>query len=344
MDGHRARPQRVPPLDELPLGDPLRHAAAGAGQGTRARAVHREAHPGPLGARPLAESAGAQGHRGAQPADHARAARRSAPARPATTSPTTRWTPGPAWSRSPPPAANRSRTRCSATGIATPEHVRALTEPVASLCKSWSSPSTVPPGPGSPRSRAPSRSGSASRTWTRGRCIAASASPRATATSPPASVAARVEHRARRARVLLDGADVTDGDPHSRASRTWRARSRPTPRCARRSSPSSGRSSPTATGSPKGRDIGTVVAPDAAVKVFLHADPEVRAQPPRVPAGPRRRDVLAEQRVRDERDNTEGRSTLEAPPGSDQVDTTDLTLDEVVDADRCTRREAKETG
>src|SRR4029079_10208919 len=28
----------------------------------------------------------------------------------------------------------------------------------------------------------------------------------------------------------------------------------------------------------EGRDIGTVVAPDAAVKVFLHADPEVRAQ------------------------------------------------------------------
>ena len=82
----------------------------------------------------------------------------------------------------------------------------------------------------------------------------------------------------------------------------------------------------------EGRDIGTVVAPDAAVKVFLHADPEVRAQRRASQLNLDVRDVLAKQRVRDERDNTEGRSTLEAPPGSDQVDTTHLTLDEVVDA------------
>jgi len=82
----------------------------------------------------------------------------------------------------------------------------------------------------------------------------------------------------------------------------------------------------------EGRDIGTVVAPDAAVKVFLHADPEVRAERRASQLNLDVRDVLAKQRVRDERDNTEGRSTLEAPPGSDQVDTTNLTLDEVVDA------------
>ena len=82
----------------------------------------------------------------------------------------------------------------------------------------------------------------------------------------------------------------------------------------------------------EGRDIGTVVAPDAAVKVFLHADPEVRAQRRASQLNLDVQDVLAKQRVRDERDNTEGRSTLEAPPGSDQVDTTNLTLDEVVDA------------
>jgi CMP/dCMP kinase len=82
----------------------------------------------------------------------------------------------------------------------------------------------------------------------------------------------------------------------------------------------------------EGRDIGTTVAPDAAVKVFLHADPEVRAQRRASQLNLDVHDVLAKQRVRDERDNTEGRSTLEAPPGSDQVDTTNLTLDEVVDA------------
>ena len=82
----------------------------------------------------------------------------------------------------------------------------------------------------------------------------------------------------------------------------------------------------------EGRDIGTVVAPDAAVKVFLHADPEVRAERRASQLNLDVQDVLAKQRVRDERDSTEGRSTLEAPPGSDQVDTTHLTLDEVVDA------------
>ena len=82
----------------------------------------------------------------------------------------------------------------------------------------------------------------------------------------------------------------------------------------------------------EGRDIGTVVAPDAAVKVFLHADPEERARRRAAQLNLDVQDVLAKQRVRDERDNTAGRSTLEAPPGSDQVDTTHLTLDEVVDA------------
>ena len=64
----------------------------------------------------------------------------------------------------------------------------------------------------------------------------------------------------------------------------------------------------------EGRDIGTVVAPDAAVKVFLHADPEVRAQRRASQLNLDVQDVLAKQRVRDERDNTEGRSTLRGTP------------------------------
>lgn len=81
----------------------------------------------------------------------------------------------------------------------------------------------------------------------------------------------------------------------------------------------------------EGRDIGAVVAPDAAVKVFLHADPAVRAERRASQLGLDVSDVLAKQKVRDERDSTEGRSTLAAPDGSDIVDTTNLTLDEVVD-------------
>ncbi len=41
--------------------------------------------------------------------------------------------------------------------------------------------------------------------------------------------------------------------------------------------------------------------------------------------------VLAAQRERDERDATDGRSTLEAPLDAVPVDTTGLSLDEVVD-------------
>jgi cytidylate kinase len=82
----------------------------------------------------------------------------------------------------------------------------------------------------------------------------------------------------------------------------------------------------------EGRDIGTVVAPDAAVKVFLYADPAVRAERRASQLNLDVADVLAKQKIRDERDNTEGRSTLSAPEGSDTVDTTHLTLDEVVDA------------
>jgi cytidylate kinase len=73
----------------------------------------------------------------------------------------------------------------------------------------------------------------------------------------------------------------------------------------------------------EGRDIATVVAPDAELKVHLTADPAERA---------RRRGVdEAELRERDERDQGHGRSTLEAAPGAVPVDTTGLGIDEVVD-------------
>ena len=73
----------------------------------------------------------------------------------------------------------------------------------------------------------------------------------------------------------------------------------------------------------EGRDIATVVAPDAEVKVHLTAAAEERA---------RRREVsVRELRERDERDQGHGRSTLAPAPGAVTVDTTGLTLEEVVD-------------
>jgi cytidylate kinase len=81
----------------------------------------------------------------------------------------------------------------------------------------------------------------------------------------------------------------------------------------------------------EGRDIATVVAPDAAVKVFLFASPEERARRRAEQTGHDLRDELARQGERDARDATEGRSIHEPAPDATPVDTTGLTLDEVVD-------------
>src|SRR3954462_16037633 len=56
----------------------------------------------------------------------------------------------------------------------------------------------------------------------------------------------------------------------------------------------------------EGRDIGTVVSPDAAVKVFLHADPGERARRRATQIGLDVADVLQRQRTRDQRDSSAG--------------------------------------
>jgi CMP/dCMP kinase len=81
----------------------------------------------------------------------------------------------------------------------------------------------------------------------------------------------------------------------------------------------------------EGRDIGTVVAPDAEVKVFLTADPAERARRRAAELGPDEATVLAEQTIRDERDQTREHSPLQAAPGAVVIDSTHLTLPEVVD-------------
>jgi CMP/dCMP kinase len=80
----------------------------------------------------------------------------------------------------------------------------------------------------------------------------------------------------------------------------------------------------------EGRDIALVVAPDAEVKVFLTATPEERARRRAAQLGGDVQTVMREQAMRDERDNTPGRSTLEPAPDAVPVDTSGLSLDEVV--------------
>lgn len=79
----------------------------------------------------------------------------------------------------------------------------------------------------------------------------------------------------------------------------------------------------------EGRDIGTVVAPDAALKVFLTASPQERARRRAEQTGADPEQVLQEQTDRDARDTTREHSPLQAAPDALRVDTTGRSIDEV---------------
>jgi cytidylate kinase len=81
----------------------------------------------------------------------------------------------------------------------------------------------------------------------------------------------------------------------------------------------------------EGRDIGTVVAPEAELKVFLTASSQERARRRAQELGADLGTVEAEQALRDERDRTREHSPLAPAPGAVELDTTGLTVDEVVD-------------
>ena len=77
----------------------------------------------------------------------------------------------------------------------------------------------------------------------------------------------------------------------------------------------------------EGRDIGTVVAPDAEVKVYLHADMTVRAARRQAERPDIGADALAtDLRARDESD----RERMEPADDASLIDTTDLEVDDVV--------------
>jgi cytidylate kinase len=131
-------------------------------------------------------------------------------------------------------------------------------------------------------------------------------------------------------RVLLDGRDVTDA---IRAPEISEAASRVAADPAVREALVASQRKSIAVGDwvAEGRDIATVVAPDAELKIFLTASPEERARRRAHELGADPGTVLAEQALRDERDSTLGRSTLKPAPGAVKLDTTGLTLEQVVE-------------
>ena len=122
-------------------------------------------------------------------------------------------------------------------------------------------------------------------------------------------------------RVLLDGTDVTDA---IRTPEISQEASRRATDPAVRSALVAQQRTLIATGDwvAEGRDIGTVVAPDAELKLWLDADEAERA---------RRRGVdVAEVRERDARDSGREHSPMVAAPDAEILDTTGLSIDEVV--------------
>ncbi len=78
----------------------------------------------------------------------------------------------------------------------------------------------------------------------------------------------------------------------------------------------------------EGRDIGTVVAPDADVKVYLNADPDIRAQRRQAERPDIGGDALAtDLRLRDQSDA----ARMQPADDAHRIDTSDLDVDDVVD-------------
>jgi cytidylate kinase len=131
-------------------------------------------------------------------------------------------------------------------------------------------------------------------------------------------------------RVLLDGRDVTEA---IRAPEVSEAASRVAADPGVREAMIARQRALIADGDwvAEGRDIGTVVAPDAELKIFLTAAPEERARRRASELGADPGTVLAEQTLRDERDATREHSPLQPAPGAVMLDTTGLTIEEVVE-------------
>jgi cytidylate kinase len=84
-----------------------------------------------------------------------------------------------------------------------------------------------------------------------------------------------------------------------------------------------------------GRDIGTVIAPSASVKLFVTARPEVRAERRLKELEGRGmrvhyEEVLADIRARDARDSGRAVAPLKPAPDAVLLDTSELTLDQAI--------------
>jgi cytidylate kinase len=81
----------------------------------------------------------------------------------------------------------------------------------------------------------------------------------------------------------------------------------------------------------EGRDIGTVVAPDSPLKIFLTASPEIRAERRAAQTGGDATEILTAQTERDRRDSEREHGALVTAGDAVEIDTSDMAIDEVVE-------------
>jgi cytidylate kinase len=82
----------------------------------------------------------------------------------------------------------------------------------------------------------------------------------------------------------------------------------------------------------EGRDIGTVVFPDANVKIFLDADPHIRVDRRLSQTGGERQEIAGNIAERDRRDSTRSDSPLAQAPDAVYLNSTQLNIEEVEEA------------
>jgi CMP/dCMP kinase len=131
-------------------------------------------------------------------------------------------------------------------------------------------------------------------------------------------------------RVLLDGADVTDAIRSREVSEgASRIASEPGVRAALVAKQRELLKGGDWVG--EGRDIGTVVAPNAELKIYLTASPEERARRrARDLGGSDWRVVMRDQAIRDRQDQEREHSPLRAAPDAIELDSTDRPMEDVV--------------
>lgn len=148
--------------------------------------------------------------------------------------------------------------------------------------------------------------------------------------APPEDIVAGLDLRLGE-RVLLDGEDVTTAIRSPQISRLTPAAAA---RAELRAALTDKQRELLAHGDwvAEGRDIGTVVAPQAELKIFLTASLDERARRRAGEHGEDIAKVRGELLERDRLDSTREHGRLYAAPDSIELDTTDMSTEEVVDA------------